>query len=509
MLDRLKTVLPAYGQAYSVRWRLASTSNERGKREADYRAFRKPPADADFLNHFAGKAAINMQPILDHPDFSGKVCQWAAIDVDTYGAEGLADRLKKQLDAIGLRSFVEPSKSGGAHVYFVFSQPLMAAGVRNDLRKVCRWLGLPDSTTELRPAQNEVDFSAGDLGNMMVLPGFGQPVEEVVEALEAAVMSPQEFANVTSEGELADGPPCLYPLVLQGRVNGWTNRNKFAYQLAVFFKHKYPGEFRERVHAYIEEAMGDEALDAKEINQVLDSVEKNKKYHYICTGSPFADVCNKQLCQVRKFGIGMKGSVSTVVSEEGITKLDTDPPTWFMTIKPAEGEAKRVKLTTQQLFKVTDFKKRCLEETLHIPTMPKQEDWEKYLSQVLKKAHVIPVPFEMTEAARVLDATYRFCLSSPKTSDKEGLLRGRVLAIPTDTGIIAKFRLVDFANFIDRSRIKGLSAAELYSVMSELERLGKAHMHKMEIPPHELDVWSLEIESQYMRIQTEMDLEKV
>lgn len=507
MLERLKAVLPTYTHAYSVRWRVASSTSEKGKREAKYRAVRQAPTDAVLLGHFAGKEAVSMLPLLEMPNLSGETCQWGAIDVDAYGQPDAAKSIANTLRSWGFRCYAEASKSGGAHIYIILNQPVMAGAFRKYLRTLTHWLGLDSRTTELRPAQNSVDLSAGDLGHMMVLPGFGRPIEEVVPALEAAVMSYDEFDRLMDEGELVDGPPCLFPQVLAGRGGNWTNRNKFTYQLAIFMKNKYPADFQDKVREFLDKEMANDPLPAEEIANVLAGVEKNAKFKYMCKGDPFEGVCNKALCQTRKFGIAMRDGVSSVMSSEGITQLETDPPTWFMTMNAPDGGTKRIKLTTQQLYRVGEFKKRCLEELRYIPTLPKQEDWESYLSVLLKKAHVIPVPFEMTESARMLDAIYRFVLSSPKTTEIENLLRGRIFAQPWQGGITAMFRTVDLANYLERRKVRGINSADLYTVLSELQGHGKARTERISIPPAEMDVWVVDVESQYLQIKTEIDLE--
>ena len=505
MLERLKSVLPAYAQAYSVRWGMSQTPNDKGKREAKYKAFRNAPTDALFFEHFSGKAALNMQPLLDHVDFPGEVCQWGAIDIDAYGQPDIAMHVKDQLARMGIRCYAEVSKSGGAHIYIILASPTKASQFRQGLEKIASWLALPKDATEFRPAQNSVDFAGGDLGHFMVLPGFGQPLEEVVPALESAVMTIQEFNAIMDEGELSDGPACLYPLLMQGKASGWKNRNLFTYQLAVFFKLKYPADFDQRVKLFLEKHMADDPLPDKEIETVCQSVGKNAKAFFRCKGIPFEPVCNKSACMRRKNGIGARMDVVSLFVDEPPTQLDTDPPIWFITIgNPATKETKRIKLATQQLFRASEFKRRCMEELRFIPQLPKQEEWEALLTKKLSTAHIIPVPFEMTEAARVLDAMYRFVLSAAKTTEAEKMLRGRVLAIPTDTGVTASFRPVDFANFLDRSKIRGVSSADLFAVLSELQGLGKARQETLSIPPLELEVYTVDIDSKYMQIQAEM-----
>lgn len=506
MLERLKSVLPAYAQAYSVRWSLASNTNPNGKREGKYKTFRQPPPDAVFFEHFEGVNGLNMQPLLDHEDFPGSVCQWGAIDVDAYGQDGLAEKLEKRLRSWGFTPYCEPSKSGGAHIYFVLKSPVKAKSLRDNMVKIATWLGLPRKSTEYRPAQNEVDFAAGDLGHFMILPGYGRPLADVVEALEECAMEAKTFNKLIDEGEMADGPPCLFPLLLEGRQNNWTNRNKFVYQLSVFFKYKYPADFKERVKAFLEKEMTNDPLPEKEVDGILGNVEKNSKTHFMCTDAHFERVCNKTLCQSRKFGVAAREDVHSMFAIDAITQLETDPPTWFLTLTVKGGESKRMKLTTQQLFNVRDFKKRCMEELRSIPTPPKQEQWEEFLTQQLKSAHVIPVPFEMTEAARVLDVIYRFVLSSPKSTEQEHILRGRVLTIPKETGITAFFRMTDLANYMERAKVRGISSADLFTVLNELQGMKKASQKVLSIPPIELDVWSVEIDSKYMKLQTEIDL---
>lgn len=494
-------LLNYFPSAYSIRYAESGTDT-RGKQKAGYQIFRQPLPDALFLSHFAGKQAISVQPILE----TGNTCQWGAIDIDIYGDPKLVDRVRATANLFGLTCYIEQSKSLGVHVYIFLDRPTLVKPFRKALQKLAIWLGHPKA--EIRPVQDEINFAAGDLGTFMALPGFGIGIERAKEQFAACTMTLEDFDKLTFEGDFSDGPACLFPLQRLGEANGFSNRNLFLYQLAVYYRYKFPSDWQKRVTEYNSQVISDPLPD-KEVVALIGQLEKNAKCHYRCSGEPFEAVCNKVQCQFRKFGIASREATTSIVSPEGITILDTDPPTWFVTLEnPNTTESVRVKLNTDQLINVNNFKKRCLEAIRIIPTLPKQKDWEALISGLLASAQHLPVPFEMTEEARVLDAVYRYCLTTIKSNNAEDILRGRVWLETDGKQLIAHFRQVDFTNYLASHRAGNMKSAEIHAVLSDLCRLEKMQVEKLDLGGAVVTVFRVTIESRYLELQAQIEQEK-
>jgi hypothetical protein len=500
--ESVKTLLPHLTKAYTVRTGVADQADSKGKVQANYLCVREATRTSLFKDHFEGRVALSVQPITD----TGNTCQWGCLDIDDYDHTNLEVKVRKACDEIGFKYYLDRSKSGGVHVYIILSSPTTAKLFRDGLRKISNWMGFPK--TELRPAQDSLDLHAGDLGTPIILPGFGQPWEIVSAEIKKALMTPAEFLAVTDEGEFWDGPPCLFPLARKYTNTGdWQFRNMFLYQLAVFYKLKYPSDWIERVFKYNDEVVKP-SLEDKELRALVDQLERNAKCHFTCKSEPFESVCNRTACQARSFGVAAKEGVGGLLSPEGITVLDTDPPIWFVTLtNPKTNETCRVKLSTSQLQLVSLFKKRCLEVMKFVPTLPVQKEWEAWVGQLLEGALVIPVPFEATEEARILDLLYRYCRSSIKSREMEDLLKSRAIVQKEESGMRVTFRLVDFRDYLDRNRSKGVTAKDLYSLMRALSDIGKVSAVKVSVPPLTIEAWTIVIDSKYLELKIEMDLE--
>jgi len=508
----IRSLLPHLTQAYNLRWSV-SQIGPKGKAEAKYRTYREALPDKLYAKHFEGKQAISVQPIMD----DGVSCKWGALDIDNYGDPSLSSQVRRTLELFGIPCFVEPSKSNGAHVYFLLEQAVEAKLLRRALRKLAVWIGYPDA--ELRPAQDSLDVQSGDLGSFMVLPGFGMPEEKVIELLKANTVPLKKFNELTDEGQFIDGPPCLFPVQRKNeRAGEWSSRNMYLYQLGVFLKLKHPSDWQDRIRKYNEDVVTPSS-PVSEVEALIGQLEKNPRCHYRCKDEPFVSNCNKYACSMRKYGIAAREGAASIISAEGITVLDTDPPLWFVTLNsPVSNETVRVKLTTGQLqnvaqFKkrqlqnVAQFKKRCLEELKVIPTLPSQKEWEAVVSNLLTDVQVIPVPFEMTDHARILDKLYQFCKTAIKSSNPDDLTRGRILTEQTEEGLfIVRFRTTSFIDYLERYTRSKVESAALFNSLNELQRHGKIRAEVVEIPPMKIDVWAMDIESRMLELQLELDM---
>lgn len=501
MLTHLHDILPFLGSAYNIRWRTDDQVTSSGKREAGYKTIREPLPDSLFQAHFEGKQAISVQPLID-----GETCQWGCIDIDDYDHEDLLERVTSAIRTFNIKGYAENSKSGGVHIYILLERPVMAKPFRRALRKLATWIGFPNA--EIRPAQDSIAINDGDLGSFIVLPCFDMGTELAAATLRSSTTTIEDFNALTDEGDFIDGPACLFPIQQSSAGSDWSQRNLYLYQLAVFYRYKFPGTWPDDLRRY-NETLINPPLPGKEVEALIAQLEKNSRCHYICSGTPFDSVCNKSNCQVRKYGVAARDGFAGLISPEGITVMDTDPPTWFVTLqRPMTTDTVRVKLSTAQLQSVTHFKKRCIEVLKMVPTLPKQQEWEVIIAKLLESAEVVPVPFEMTEHAYVLELLYKFCLNHWKTQQLEGLMKGYVYVTEEENGMRAKFRAVDFTSFIQKARYKACSAKDTYEALQELSRLGKIDREKLILPPLELDVWSLHIDSRYLELKIDIDLEE-
>lgn len=502
--SQLRTTLHFLSQAYNVRYSVDTGTNSSGKRQASYKTVRQPVTDDLLFKHFAGTAAVSVQPLTD----DGHTCNWGALDIDSYGIPDLEATVRQRMAAFDIPCYIEPSKSGGVHVYIILDSPVDAKPFRRALRKLAVWIGFPQA--EIRPAQDSIKVEEGDLGRFMVLPCFGVSYERAMEILSLSTTTAALVNQMTDEGELSDLPPCLFPLQREGQKSGWTNRNLFMYQLGVAYRYKHPADWQARLTKYNTEVLNP-SLDDSELAATVAQLEKNARCHYICSSAPFDAVCNKPACTIRKFGVAARESTGSLISTESICVLDTDPPTWFVSlIHPVTQDSHRVKLSTAQLQQVSQFKKRCMEALKIMPTLPTQKEWEAVVARLMDNVIIEPVPFELTPAAMTFESLFRYLLSAPKATDEhpDKLLEGRVLTSTEGTTVTVTFRLPDFLQHLSTYRSIGVTSNDLISHVHELVRIGRLTAGKIRLAEMQIDVFTTDIESRFFRVKTEIDLDE-
>ena len=118
-----------------------------GKKTGVYKIIKKPPEVQHWIDHLKGKQGLGIIPIMDD-----NTCKWGAIDVDNYQVDhkNLVERLRKER----IIGWVARSKSGGAHIYFFFKEPIKASVVKNKLAEIASGLGQAEG--EVFPKQAEI-----------------------------------------------------------------------------------------------------------------------------------------------------------------------------------------------------------------------------------------------------------------------------------------------------------------------------------------------------------------
>ena len=137
--------------------------NASGKKTGVYKIIKKPPEVKQWEDHLKGKQGLGVIPIMDD-----NTCLWGAIDVDNYQVnhKQLVEKLRKAK----IVGWVARSKSGGAHIYFFFKEPIKASTVKNKLAEIASGLGQAEG--EVFPKQSEILVERGDTGNALNMPYF-------------------------------------------------------------------------------------------------------------------------------------------------------------------------------------------------------------------------------------------------------------------------------------------------------------------------------------------------
>lgn len=115
--------------------------------------------------HLYGEEALGVYPLMERNGLFW--VNWVAVDLDEGDiSEPHADNLVALLEKLSIRSWKEPSRSKGFHVWVYLERPLQAAMARNCMIGACRLIETP--IKEVYPKQ--VKLGPGKIGNCLRLP---------------------------------------------------------------------------------------------------------------------------------------------------------------------------------------------------------------------------------------------------------------------------------------------------------------------------------------------------
>lgn len=436
--------------------------------------------EALWQKHLDGEQGLGIITINEESE-----CYWGAIDVDSY--DGLDhSALAQRLAAEKLPLVLARSKSGGAHIFVFFVEPVAAAMVRAKLTEISAHLGYGQS--EIFPKQNKVLVKEGDLGNWLNMPYFDatKTVRYSFNDLGKALKDAQQFIDLANKTKvsweffsllalampddvLPGGPPCLQRLALQGIPQG--GRNKTLFNMALYAHKVNPEteEWKKRVREYNEKFLKP-SLSPLEVDKIIKHVEK-KDYNYQCSEHPLKPFCNHMLCKQREFGVGMSGAVPIITS---LSKLCTSPAVWFADLDTLG----KVQLGTADLINQNGFRMQCAEQLNRIFPFLDASTWHKITSTAMSNATLIDTPIELSLNGYIEQELQEFFRLSP-ADKKEDVLRGHSYYVNN----CYWFRLVDFMLFLEKKKSK-LVQNQVVVFLKEL----KAENVQWKLPPN--DRWA-------------------
>lgn len=403
-------------------------SKSNGKQAGKAVVVRQPPVRDLWERHLKGvDPSLGIIPIR-----ADNSCTWGCIDIDQYPLD--LGALVNRVRSLNLPLVICRSKSGGAHVFCFVAQAIPASDMQEYLRTCAALLG--ESGREIFPKQAEILVERGDTGNFLNLPYFNAN-----ETLRYAIKDDGEAATLeeffalhaqyvqtpplavpeapkASAKFMADGPPCLQALCLQGFPEG--TRNNGLFSLGVYLKKAFPEVWENKLMEY-NMSYFSPPLGISELQIVVKQLAK-KSYHYKCKDQPLLAFCNSGLCRTRKYGIGAEGPDSPRLSS--LSKYASEPPLWFVDVN-----GKRLELETESLFNQMAFQKACMERINMLPPTLKKTDWEGVLNGLL---HEMVELERIQEASEDTKTTGRFnelleeyCTHLHQAMDRDEILMGR------------------------------------------------------------------------------------
>jgi len=456
----------AYGQLI-----LTGETTEKGK--AIGKAFIKRESIPDQLwqDHLDGKdPALGVIPINENNE-----CRWGCVDVDEY-------KLDHKKLAASIKSHKFPlvmfrSKSGGAHLFLFTSEFISAALMQAKLKVMSGALGFEGS--EIFPKQTEILAERGDTGNFLNLPYHGgiRGLRYAMDA-EGKAISLEDFCNtfdklalteaqvheivVTKEvikkvEAFKDGPPCLNKLAAEGFGDG--SRNNGLFNVAIFRKQADPDTWEDKVMEDNQKYM-DPPLSFQEVKQLMGSIGKRGYDKYRCKDQPICGVCNPALCRTKKFGVGFEEEQMPEL--ETLSKMNSNPPQWFLNVG-----GKRIELKTEQLHNPNLFAIAILDQANVISPIPKAKDWREIYLKPLMLGLQETEPLEsLNPKFQIENLLYDYTVHRAKARTKDDILNKTAW---TDEGF-SYFRMEDFYAFAKRNNWE-MDKTKTYNLITQLKEI--------------------------------------
>ena len=414
--------------------------------------------------HLAGTRPLGICPIDE-----AAMCRWGAVDIDVYDLVH-AD-LVKELSSRKIPALVCRTKSGGAHVYVFFSEPIPAPEVLPRLRELAGVLGYGDA--EVFPKQERILVEKGDHGNWLNMPyfkgdeterfcigqnGLGMTAAQFVKAARAASMTREALLSLTiqsSVGGFEVGPPCLETLVSRGFQEGTRNNGLFA--LGVLAKKMSPDAWEPLLERWNSDYMTP-PLSNQEVGLVVRSLRK-KDYQYKCSDQPIVSHCNLALCRTRPHGVGT-GGVATIL--ESATILQSDPPLFFVNLKTGG----TVEVTSRDMLDSRAFQLAVLTQLRQVIPLYKGDDWLRSVQKVVENATILETSAEVGVGGRFRELLEQFCTDRYAAASRDEVLLGKPWLDESSGRVL--FRMADLEKHLATARFQDYTRAQLATRIREL-----------------------------------------
>lgn len=490
--ERFFSVFSGLDRAYGIYNTARKSVPEGEKNVGSAKTIRDAPTVDLWKDHLLGNQGLGIVPIMDD-----QTVLFGAIDIDVY--DGLSHKgISNQIADMNLPLIVCRTKSGGAHVYLFAREPIPASVVRTKLMEWSILLGF--SGVEVFPKQTRL-AGGGDVGNWINMPYFGAFKDAKLKGDRYAVLggkslSVEQFFDlvadiaVTNEsiaeagppkdeesngGLLYEGPPCLQTLERRGGI-AKGGRNNGLFNLGVYLRKRYgEGDWEHRLDKYNQELISP-PLGHKEVASIVKSVNR-KAYEYKCQDQPICDLCNRQICLSRRFGISTSDSDPGVVFGQ-LIKIETDPVTWIWDVDGA-----RIQLSTPELKDQGRFHTRAIEELNKWPNKVKPGEWAQVVRVALETCEIMEVPDDARPEGQMWFYLEQYCTQQARARNRDELVQKKPW---TNEGRVY-FHGSHFHQFL---RKQGLNTP-VRTLWVWLKNRG-AEKHFFNIKGRGINVWSVE-----------------
>ena len=367
--------------------------------------------------HIEGTKGLGIIPI-DEENY----VKWGAIDIDVYSLN--LKNLVKKVEEFELPLVVWRSKSGGAHVYCFVKEKVSAAIMQDKLREISAGLGY--GGVEIFPKQREILVDRGDIGSWLNMPYFdgdnslryafdnegnALSLDNFIKFIENRLISQEKLIKlkVPILNDIKEGPPCLQVLLKQGFPQG--TRNNGLFNVGVYLKKSNPEKWQTEIEDYN-----------------------------------------------RKYGIG-GGNTTPIFSS--LSKLDTKPPLWFLSIND-----KRLELSTEQLQNQLKFQRSCMELLNIMPPRMNDRGWQTLIQNLMDSGmEIIEVSDDVTVEGQFMELLESFCTDMAQANTRDEILLGK----PFTENKKTYFRIKDLKDYLAKHRFTDMEINRIASKLRDLK----------------------------------------
>lgn len=480
-----------YQESGSVKWEIKKVASTR----------RGPTTAKMWVSHLRGEVPLGVIPIREDGS-----CVWGSIDVDQYDVDllGIVQRAERsKFPLVAARS-----KSAGLHLFLFLAEPQSAGALQSVLRDMAARLGLAEC--EIFPKQTVVLSDRGDVGNWMVMPYFGgtyggrireqvgikrtgaeQTVAEFLDHAEGMRLSGEDFealgrrrtarapeprgngaATPEPKEAFGDGPPCLQHLAGEG-IHEHEGRNNALFMMGLYHKRASPASWQRKVEDSNQRFMVP-PMTSEEVTGTIRSLAK-KDYEYLCKAQPMCSHCDAGLCRTRRHGVGVGGQYPVISS---LSKLDTDPPLWFLDVGDLRYEA-----STEQLLDYNRMLVLFAARGTRVYRAMKRDAWLAALAEPMENAVVLEAPPDAGRGGQFHEVLEDLLVHRWRGEHREDLLRGK----PWEDQEAGRhyFRLRDLQTLLVREGVRDMTRGQLATRIRE----HGGDSHTLTIKKKDVFVW--------------------
>lgn len=392
--------------------------NSKGKQDGNGTTHHGTLTNEHYQRHLDGIEMLGVVPNL--PD---DTCSWFALDIDDYSIDHR--KLRAEVARLEIPCVILRSKSGGAHLYGFVSGKISAALAR---KIVYKWVELLNvKKFDVYPRQDKSDDNDG---NWIILPYFGGDAsdryafgingekltvaqfEQLANASSITVEEAAEFSKTKNKKQKTEtkifdeSPPCIEQVY---RAGGMTegSRNIFLSHMTVFYKKVDPDNWEELIIAFNQKFF-DPPLSSEEVHTIIRN-QKRRQFFYMCSSEPMKSMCKKEECFKRDYGIGQDHEIYGDITIGTMTKIDSRPPIWIVTVQN-DDKVWKVNCDTETLLAPRKFRQVVAEECNILLKSISQVKHDKLFGPLMKNSLVVePAPEEVSIEGQVMNVFYDFC----------------------------------------------------------------------------------------------------